>query len=187
MKNRRTLLGILVLTVAITFLGNAQFSYGQPPKPGVPSPKPKDVAIWKITKMAANPSCYKKPAKDAPDFIYEVRVEFKATRAALSPGDLVIEAKYVSNYETTTKPPLNLTDATRTWALGTAGTIAWGADTIKVTKVTQSHFILVKPDAHVSWKVDGVTPLKITGIAHTYVGTVKRSTDTKLLTINPCK
>ncbi len=82
---------------------------------------------------------------------------------------------------------MNLTNATRTWAPGTTGTLTWDGEPITVTKVSERDFKLVKPDCHLSWKVDEVTPLKITGIAHTYVGTMKKSTDTKLLTINPCK
>lgn len=181
MKNRRIFLWILVMACIITFIGNASFSFGQSEK------AKKDVANWKITYMKSEPACYKKPAQGAPDFIYTITVEFKAAPHSLPPGDLVIEATYVSNYETTAKPPLNLSEATRTWASGTTSTIAWGADNIKVTRVTAYHFILVKPDCHVSWKVDGVTPLKITGTSHTYAGTLKKFTDTKVLTIGPCK
>ncbi len=123
MKKGRGLLGISVLVVALAFLASVQFCYGQLSKPGAPFPKPKDFAIWKITKMEAEPKCYKKPAMRGPDFIYKVTVEFKGTPSSLLPGDLVIEGKYVSNYETTTKPPLNLTAATRTWTPGTTGTV----------------------------------------------------------------
>ncbi len=105
MSKARVLLGISVLVVALAFLGSVQFSYGQPQKPGVLFPKPKDVAIWKMTKLQAEPSCYRKPPMRGPDFIYKVTVEFKATPSSLLPGDLVINAKYESNYETTTKPP----------------------------------------------------------------------------------
>lgn len=183
MKKERVFLRVLVMFLAIALLGFAQFSYGQipPVKPGI--------AIWKITKLIAKPSCYKKPEPGSPDFIYTIKAEFVASPSTLPPGDLIIEAKYVSNYETTTKPPLNISSATKTWTPGTSGDILWNGDKIRITKVNNWYFRLTKPDCHISHKVDGVTPVKITLMAHTYFGpgAGKTKIDIKTLLINPCK
>lgn len=172
---------VMVIILAIAFLSFAQFGYGQ-----IPPAKPK-IAVWKITRLIAEPQCYRKPEPGSPDFIYTIKAEFVASPSLLSPGDLVIEGKYESNYETTTKPPLNISSATKTWTPGTSGDILWNGDKIRVTKVSKWCFRITKSDCHISYKVDGVTPVKITLMAHTYVGTVKKFTDTKTLVINPCK
>lgn len=107
MKKVRIFLWALVMVVAVSFLSFSQFFYEQ-----IPPPKPK-IAIWKITRLIAEPSCYKKPEPGSPDFIYTIKAEFSASPGSLPPGDLIIEGKYESNYETTTKPPLNISSATK--------------------------------------------------------------------------
>jgi hypothetical protein len=192
MGNRSIFLAIFIAIGILAFLVGSKSIYGLSEKQSqwsavtVPSSK-RHIAIWTITSMRAKPNCYKRPAKEASDFIYELEVEFQATPHSLLPGDLVIEAKYVSNYETTVKAPMNVADATGTWSRGTTRDLVWGADIVKVTKVTPYHFALSIPFCHVSWKVDGRTPLKITGIAHTFTRTGKNHTDKRVLRVNPCK
>jgi hypothetical protein len=173
----RNKIGLLVFS--FFFILVSQLTYGQPPKT--------KVALWKITKFTAEPSCYKKPEPGSPDFIYTIKAEFVASPRTFPSGDLVIERKYKSNYENTSKPELNISKATRTWTPGTSGDIDWDGDKVRITKVNNWSYRLTKSDCHVSHKVDGITPIKITLIAHTYSGLGKISTDMKLLVIEPCK
>jgi len=147
--------------------------------------RPKGVAFWKITTIATEPKCYKTPAPGGPDFLYTITVEFKASPSSLPPGGLVIEAKYESNIETVVKPHLNLTDATKTWGLGTSGTILWDGDKIGVVKVNSRNFIIKKTDCHIGPKVKGDTKTIIK--TYTAEPTGMRLADTKTLIFGPCK
>ena len=192
MKNKSIFLAVFITAGILAFLVGSKSIYSlsekkpQRSEVTVPPSKPY-IAIWTITNMRAEPNCYKKPGKEASDFIYELEVEFSATPHSLLPGDLVIEAKYVSNYDKTVKAPMNVADATGAWSRGTTRDIVWGAEIVKITKVTPYHFILINPFCHVSSKVDGRTPLKITGIAHTFIRTGKIHSDRRVLRVNACK
>ncbi len=142
-------------------------------------------ADWKIVGLKSEPKCYNTPPPGAPDFIYTILVEFKAASASRPPGDLVVEAQYISNIETTTKPPINLSELTRAWSSGASDIILWDGDKIEVRKVSPMNFMLKKPDCHIGPRVVGDT--KTTVKAHTKDPSGMRLTDTKTLVFGPCQ
>ena len=142
-------------------------------------------ADWKITSLKADPKCYQTSPTSAQDFIYTILVEFKAVPASRAPGDLVVEAQYVSNIETVTKPPINLSELTRTWSSGASDIILWGGDKIEVRKVSQLHFMVKKPDCHIGPRVVGDTKTIVK--ANTKDPSGMRLTDTKTLVFGPCQ
>lgn len=145
------------------------------------------IAVWKITKLYAEPPCYKKPEVGGPDFIYKLIAEIKAEPTAMPLNELVIEGKFVSNYESIAAPPLNLSKATETWMPGTTDYVLWNGEKIKVTKVSRSEYKIIKEDCHVSYKVDGTSPLIIVMVAHTVKGLKTVNSHSRTLYIKPCK
>jgi hypothetical protein len=184
MKRGRILLGILVLVGIVALLGSAQ---GQPPL------KCEKCACWKIVSMKAEPDCYKVPGPGKEDFHFSFIVELVAGADPTSspPCELSIDgSSKTCQYESSsTLPRLDLSGV----PVGGSRTFTWptSGDKVVAARPTSHRITLSVPKYYVSSKCDGTTPVTITLTAHSMrsklCGGGKICTDTKTLTVNPCK
>jgi len=141
-------------------------------------------ANWTITRLESIPKCYTPPKPRQPEFNYILKFEFKSLPEAIQENILVISGKYVSNKETSSKPPLDLSALAAAWGDGGTFSIDWDGDEFILKKVNSQHFILTKNDAKLGPDIEG--DIIIIVQAQSKDGCGVYYTDNKKLVIKPC-
>lgn len=145
-------------------------------------------SVWTITSFTSDPSCYKPvlvtPTHAPMPTMCKLRIEFKATKSLIPPGDLILTGKLVSNLDTGAKPPINLSAICAGWADGTTNSFMWDGDKFMLTKVNSKYYVVVYDGLKIKPGTTGDVKIFIT--AESKDGHGVYNTDKKILTIKPC-